>query len=282
MGGDLLLTQNNLELHNDHGSLSIKDGDKTVNLQADTNAGTYTAVGLKHFGIEGKGKYRIIWKDSEGNFYFNQYKFNGQVQKSMKKIGPKVLEKQEELFGHKFSEGGVGGAAELVIGEEKVDPGVVFIFEAAMEDHISPDGSHLPHTETDVHIEARANWDENGTTVDEGGTLPNGTPAGGFVAYLRIMAKITNENNPSLRAFVDVTPHINLIDNYHYARNVALPGTKNDKYTVEFTVIPPSKNELALHSDWAKSYGDSVIKEQKFTYNNVDFKAIVDSVNNSL
>ena len=49
MGGDLLLTQNNLELHLHDGSLSIEDGEKEINLQADTNAGTYTAVCLKHF-----------------------------------------------------------------------------------------------------------------------------------------------------------------------------------------------------------------------------------------
>ena len=162
---------------------------------------------------------------------------------------------------------------ELVIGEETVDPGIVFIFEGAIKDHVMPQGMHLKENETNIHIEARVNWDNKNT--------PDGTPEGGFVAYLHITSKVTNQKT-GLSTFIDLVPHINLIDNYHYARNVALPGTKNDKYTVEFTVIPPSKNELALHSDWAKSYGDSVIKEQKFTYNNVDFKAIVDSVNNSL
>tara|TARA_B100000029_G_C17393379_1_gene894279 strand:- start:275 stop:433 length:159 start_codon:yes stop_codon:yes gene_type:complete len=35
-------------------------------------------------------------------------------------------------------------APELVIGEERVEPGIVFIFEGAMKDHVMPMGMHLP------------------------------------------------------------------------------------------------------------------------------------------
>ena len=46
---------------------------------------------------------------------------------------------------------------ELIIGEEKVDPGIVFIFEGAVKDNIYPSSSHLSESQADVHIEARVN-----------------------------------------------------------------------------------------------------------------------------
>ena len=74
---------------------------------------------------------------------------------------------------------------ELIIGEERVDPGIVFIFEGAVKDHVMPSGMHLKEAQTNIHIEARVNWDTK--------NVPDGTPAGGFVAYLHITAKVTNE-----------------------------------------------------------------------------------------
>ena len=72
---------------------------------------------------------------------------------------------------------------ELVIGEETVDPGIVFIFEGAVKDHVMPQGMHLKENETNIHIEARVNWDNKNT--------PDGSPDGGFVAYLHISSKFT-------------------------------------------------------------------------------------------
>ena len=51
-------------------------------------------------------------------------------------------------------------AQELVIGEETIEPGIVFIFEGAIKDHVAPMSMHLAEKETHVHIEARVNWDE--------------------------------------------------------------------------------------------------------------------------
>ena len=68
---------------------------------------------------------------------------------------------------------------ELIIGEETVDPGIVFIFEGAVKDHVMPNGMHLKENETNVHIEARVNWDIKNT--------PAGSPKGGFVAYLHLL-----------------------------------------------------------------------------------------------
>ena len=51
---------------------------------------------------------------------------------------------------------------ELVIGEERVEPGIVFIFEGAIKDLVMPMSMHLSENETHVHIEARVNWDTKG------------------------------------------------------------------------------------------------------------------------
>ena len=119
-----------------------------------------------------------------------------------------------------------GSSQELIIGEETITPGIVFIFEGAVKDHVMPEGMHLKENQTNIHIEARVNWD---TT-----NIPKGTPPGGFVAYLHITAKITNQNT-GMSTFIDLLPHINLVDNYHYARNISLPGNEDDLYLFYFT-----------------------------------------------
>ena len=157
---------------------------------------------------------------------------------------------------------------ELIIGEETVHPGVVFIFEGAVKDHIMPSGMHLKENETNVHIEARVNWDIKNT--------PKGSPEGGFVAYLHITSKVTNQKT-GLSTFIDLIPHINLIDNYHYARNISLPGKKDELYTVEFNVIPPTNIELSLHKDWVDQYGNQLMTDKYFLYENVNFEEIVNA-----
>ena len=157
---------------------------------------------------------------------------------------------------------------ELVIGEERVEPGIVFIFEGAIKDHIMPANMHLAENETHVHIEARVNWDSK--------NVPKGTPKMGFVPYLYINAKVINEKT-GLSTFIDLVPHINLVDNFHYARNMSLPGKIDDLYTVIFNVIPPSSMDLSLHKDWSINYGNSLFKQTSFKYKSVDFKEIAES-----
>ena len=154
---------------------------------------------------------------------------------------------------------------ELVIAEELVEPGIVFVFEGAIKDHIMPSSMHLSENETQVHIEARVNWG-----VDN---IPKGAVKNGFIPYLYINAKLINETT-GLSTFIDLVPHINLIDNFHYARNISLPGSVDDLYTVIFNIIPPTKIDLSLHKDWAKSYGDVLVKEESFSYKNINFKEI--------
>ena len=77
-----------------------------------------------------------------------------------------------------------------------------------------------------------------------------------------------------LKSFIDLTPHINLIDNFHYARNIYLPGSDEDLYSIEFSISPPQLSEIALHKDWKLIYGNKILKEYKFFFKNVDFKEI--------
>jgi len=156
-------------------------------------------------------------------------------------------------------------AQELIIGEERIEPGLLFIFEGAIKDHVSPSSLHLEEKQTNVHIEARANWD----TIN----IPKGAPSGGFIPYLHITAQIINEKT-GLSTFIDLLAHINLIDNFHYARNISLPGKIDELYTVKFSVIPPTNIELALHKDWSKTYVSILFKDSSFIYNNVDFEEI--------
>ena len=157
---------------------------------------------------------------------------------------------------------------ELIIGEETVHPGIVFIFEGAVKDHVMPEGMHLKENQTNIHIEARVNWDTD--------DIPEGTPSGGFVAYLHITAKVTNQNS-GMSTFIDLLPHINLVDNYHYARNISLPGNADDLYLVEFNILPPTHIDLSLHKDWLDNYGNELMKNQYFKYSNVDFEEIANS-----
>ena len=93
---------------------------------------------------------------------------------------------------------------------------------------------------------------------------------------MHITSKVTNQKT-GLSTFIDLTPHINLIDNYHYARNISLPGKKDELYTVEFNIIPPTNIELSLHKDWLDKYGSQLMTNQYFLYENVNFEEIANA-----
>lgn len=149
-------------------------------------------------------------------------------------------------------------AQEQVFGEEVVGPGVKFTFIAAPKDAVRPSAKHLAEDQTDIHLEVLAGW-----TDDAAETV--GAPAGGFVPYLHLFAHVTNEETGQTQK-VSLAPHINLSDNAHYARNVALPGEPDDPYTVTFSVNPPEQFELATHRDWRQEYGDSLFEPTTVTY----------------
>ena len=70
---------------------------------------------------------------------------------------------------------------------------------------------------------------------------------------------------------------MNLIDNFHYARNISLPGEIDDFFTVEFMVNGPSKYDLAYHKDWVEINENKFIEDIKFEYRDIDFKLIAKS-----
>ena len=151
---------------------------------------------------------------------------------------------------------------EMIIGSEVIDPGIEFVFEAAPKDTIYPEDLHLPETETDLHIEMLANWTE--TNIVE-------APKGGFVAYLQVKVKMVNENGQTLEVLL--SPHLNLIDNLHYAKNIKLPGTLDDLYDLTFMISPPDKDVFGVHYDWFNRFGD-LIKPYSFSYKDLNFKEI--------
>lgn len=160
-------------------------------------------------------------------------------------------------------------APELIIGRETAAPGVTLIFEGAIKDQVTPAEHHLDVSQTDVHLEVLANWS---TTGD----VPAGAPRGGFVPYLRIDAVVTSQTTGE-SVHATLVPHVNLVDNLHYARNIALPAAVTDKYEVVFHVHPPDRFGLSFHKDWVGAHGAGLLRPATFRYRDVDFEAIAQS-----
>ena len=76
-------------------------------------------------------------------------------------------------------------AEEMIIGKEKILPGIDITFEAAPKDKIFPEGAYLEENKTDIHIEMLATWSQ--------GNKFN-FPAGGFVPYIDVQVTIKNVN----------------------------------------------------------------------------------------
>ena len=153
-------------------------------------------------------------------------------------------------------------AEEMIIGSERIDPGIEIVFEAAPKDTVFPEKFYLPESETDIHIEMLANWSEDNLVS---------VPAGGFVAYLKVKAIISNENGAIIET--DLTPHLNLVDNLHYAQNIKLPGGIEDFYDLTFIIEPPDSESFGIHYDWHEKFG-GLIQESSFTYKNLNFEQI--------
>ena len=151
---------------------------------------------------------------------------------------------------------------EMIIGSERIDPGIKIVFEAAPKDTVFPEKFYLAESETDIHIEMLANWSEDNLVS---------VPSGGFVAYLKVKAIVSNEKGAIIET--DLTPHLNLVDNLHYAQNIKLPGGIEDFYDVTFIIEPPDKESFGIHYDWYEKFG-GLIQESSFTYKNLNFEQI--------
>ena len=154
--------------------------------------------------------------------------------------------------------------AEMIIGTGSIEPGVDLIFEGGVKDEIMPEEYYLSENETDVHIEVLANWSSD---------APKGSPEGGHVAYLNITAVLINETTGSSDTH-KLTPHVNMSDNLHYAKNIKLPGKIDELYTVIFEIRPPKNDELGMHYDWRYAVDNELIVAERFEFNNLDFKEI--------
>ena len=148
-------------------------------------------------------------------------------------------------------------SSEMILGTEKITKDITVIFEGAPRDKIfsSPNNPHLSESETDVHIEALINWNED---ID----IPSQVPAS-FIPYLKVRAKITNQET-------DESKNINLIDGFHYARNIKFPGSVDNEYLITFTIKQDS-DQLSYHKDWKDNYATPVIPEISFTYQDLNF-----------
>ena len=153
---------------------------------------------------------------------------------------------------------------EMIFGSEKLSNGINIIFEAAPKDVVYPEEYFLNESDTDIHIEMLINWTND---------APEGSPKGGFIPYLEVTAVIINQKGDSLET--QLTPHINLTDNFHYAQNIKLPGKIDELYDVIIKISPPEKEELGIHYDWKDKYG-ILLKQQKFQYKKLSFKSIAE------
>lgn len=153
---------------------------------------------------------------------------------------------------------------EMIFGSEKLSNGINIIFEAAPKDVVYPEEYFLNESDTDIHIEMLVNWTND---------APEGSPKGGFIPYLKVTAVIINQKGDSLET--QLTPHINLTDNFHYAQNIKLPGKIDELYDVIIKISPPEKEELGIHYDWKDKYG-ILLKQQKFQYKKLSFKSIAE------
>lgn len=160
-------------------------------------------------------------------------------------------------------------AQEKMFGTEVVEPGVEFTFLAAPKDDVQPRAQNLVEDRTDIHLEVLATW-----TAEASESA--GAVEGGFVPYLHLFAQVTNDETGQTKK-ISLVPHINLSDNAHYARNIALPGAPDDPYTVTFSVNPPGEYELATHRDWRAKYGNRLLEPATFTYEGLALEAVANA-----
>jgi len=154
---------------------------------------------------------------------------------------------------------------ELIIGEEKISPGINIIFEGAIKDSVEPKEFYLKENDSDIHIEALVTWSSDG---------PIGSVEGGFIPYLKIQIKIINQSTKKEGVY-NLIPHLNMSDNFHYANNLKLPGGKDDNYTIVFTISPPARGDVGFHYDWMQKVNNNLISKEIFIYKNQNFKRIV-------
>lgn len=156
---------------------------------------------------------------------------------------------------------------EMIIGEVNTKPGISLTFEGAIKDDVQPSQVFGLESESDIHIEVVATWNES---------APRGAMVGGFVPYLEITAVIKNQDSAE-EILVRLDPHLNMSDNFHYARNTKLPGARDDVYTVTFSVNGPKPSMVGMHYDWRVEVGDKLLDGGIFEFTDLVFSKIAGS-----
>lgn len=164
-------------------------------------------------------------------------------------------------------------AGEVVIGQKQLSGGIELIFEAAPADAIEPAENNLTSGETDVHIECRANFTSGNSFA---------SAEGGFVGYLNVNVMIVNQVTGE-KVKATLLPHLNLIDGFHYARNVDVPGKpklfKRAKYDMTFWINPPDTGVVSIHTDFGSTVNPTtIIDAQTFTFTGVNFAEVFSGV----
>ena len=155
--------------------------------------------------------------------------------------------------------------AEKILGSITIEPGIELTFEAAARDKIVPEKFYLSEKETDVHIEVLATWSDR---------APPGARKGGHVAYLEVNVSVENDQSKENLLF-ELSPHLNLSDNLHYAQNIRLPGKSESTYTLVFKISPPAAGVLGIHADWVEAYGQTISEPKTMTFPNLDLEEVV-------
>ena len=154
----------------------------------------------------------------------------------------------------------------LIIGEESIDPGIHVRFIAANNAMVfgalSNQDSEIKSNA--IHLEALIKWQRNLKIPQQN--------IGEFIPYLDVYALIKNQNNGNQKV-VNLTPHLNLVEGYHYARNIELPGDQSDKYQIVFT-IETFEEQVTYHQDWKNQYPVPIITKMQYTYENISFEPI--------
>ena len=103
---------------------------------------------------------------------------------------------------------------------------------------------------------------------------PPGAREGGHVAYLEVSALVENDQTKEKMVF-ELSPHLNLSDNLHYAQNIKLPETR--KHPMIVFEINASGRCFRIHADWVEAHGQTISEPKTVTFRSLNLEEEVRS-----
>ena len=147
----------------------------------------------------------------------------------------------------------------ILIAQEDLSNNIKLEFMAA------PKGMIINQNDnSDIHLEALINFNLSSHS--------NTAMAGAFVPYLEVFALVLNETSGE-KLVVNLIPHLNLVEGFHYARNTKLPGPFDDLYTVTL-FIEPFTDQVSFHKDWVAVYSEVLVTPVELSYKHINFQAL--------